>query len=52
MFPDEPGVNPRSNNERPRRQISSRVFASLMASYLKSTAWVGVVSRFGSAAKP
>jgi hypothetical protein len=31
MLPDEPGVSPRSNSERPRRQISSRslVFAAL-----------------------
>jgi hypothetical protein len=43
ILPEEPGVRPRSNSDRPRRQISSRIFVSLMA-YL--------VSRFGSAAKP
>src|SRR6202012_2152155 len=31
MFPDEPGVSPRSNNERPRRQIFSRRLMSAMA---------------------
>ena len=31
MLPEEPGVNPRSNSERPRRQISSRTFVSVMA---------------------
>src|SRR3954453_1278472 len=31
ILPEEPGVRPRSNNERPRRQISSRTFVSLMA---------------------
>src|ERR1700733_9769285 len=31
ILPEEPGVRPRSNSERPRRQISSRIFVSLMA---------------------
>jgi hypothetical protein len=30
-LPDEPGVSPRSNSERPSRQISSRSFVSVMA---------------------
>src|ERR1700727_1296995 len=30
MLPDEPGVSPRSNSERPRRQISSRSLVSVM----------------------
>jgi hypothetical protein len=32
MLPEEPGVSPRSNSERPYRQISSRSFVSLMLS--------------------
>src|ERR1700685_4809679 len=31
ILPEEPGVRPRANSERPRRQISSRIFVSLMA---------------------
>src|ERR1700716_4016632 len=31
MLPEEPGVSPRSNSERPRRQISSRTPVSVMA---------------------
>jgi hypothetical protein len=46
-LPEEPGVSPRSNKERPRRQISSRIFVSLMA-----VSFFRLVSRFGSAAKP
>jgi hypothetical protein len=30
ILPEEPGVSPRSNSERPRRQISSRIPVSLM----------------------
>ena len=30
ILPEEPGVSPRSNNERPRRQISSRTLLSVM----------------------
>ena len=48
ILPEEPGVSPRSNSERPRRQISSRILVSLMAHTLFSR----LVSRFGSAAKP
>jgi hypothetical protein len=47
MLPEEPGVSPRSNNERPRRQISSRSLFSVMAASLFS-----LLSCFGSAAKP
>jgi hypothetical protein len=36
MLPEEPGVSPRSNSERPRRQISSRTFVSVMAASLFS----------------
>src|ERR1700710_1935112 len=31
ILPDEPGVSPRSNNERPSRQMSSRTPVSVMA---------------------
>ena len=31
ILPEEPGVSPRSNSERPSRQISSRTFVSVMA---------------------
>ena len=30
ILPDEPGVSPRSNRERPKRQISSRSLVSSM----------------------
>jgi hypothetical protein len=30
ILPEEPGVSPRSNSERPRRQISSRTLFSVM----------------------
>jgi hypothetical protein len=38
-LPDEPGVKPRSNNERPKRQMSSRSFVSVMGD---PRAWFGV----------
>src|ERR1700736_6706411 len=44
ILPDEPGVSPRSNNERPRRQMSSRNFVSFMAAAL-SHALAGRPSR-------
>jgi hypothetical protein len=31
ILPDEPGVRPRSNSERPKRHMSSRSLASLIA---------------------
>ncbi|WP_349627005.1 L-threonate dehydrogenase [Bradyrhizobium sp. Y36] len=34
MLPDEPGVSPRSNRDRPKRQISSRSLVSLLVSVL------------------
>src|SRR2546430_1495234 len=47
ILPEEPGVSPRSNSERPNRQISSRSFVSPMTCSLSR-----LVPCFGSAAKP
>src|SRR5215469_1959071 len=34
ILPEEPGVSPRSNSERPKRQISSRSLVSLIKAFL------------------
>jgi len=48
ILPDEPGVSPRSNSERPRRQISSRILVSVIL----AASFDRLFSCFGSAAKP
>ena len=56
ILPDEPGVSPRSNSERPKRQMSSRSFVSLIRVSLSASSLppsvFSFVSCFGSAAKP
>src|ERR1700760_2524228 len=50
ILPDEPGVSPRSNSERPNRQMSSRSFVSLIAGG-SLTLWQRGQAVIGKAAK-
>src|SRR5215510_6157109 len=46
MLPEEPGVSPRSNSERPNRQMSSRILASLILRSLERDGRPAPISKF------